>query len=259
MTRARLAVALMLALIPLGAVAKKKPPATTESTPTAPRPSLNPATVAKPKVPVGVDPGGISIALVGPGIDYTLPDIAARLARDGEGELIGFDLIDMDRRPFTTAPPSADRESMTAIASALLRQPVAVRLQIFRTKSHDVATNAQAIGMAALAKTRTIVLWAPPTEVRGENLEHNQAFLSEAAARFPTVIVVPVPRTNQQRGSEQNQQRGSESQADDTLSITTSDANDVVRQLTQLARKLTETPNATTEELRTELGTAAAK
>jgi hypothetical protein len=55
---------------------------------------------AKPRVPPGVDPGGIAIAIIGGGIDYTRPEIAARLARDGEGEIIGWDFIDDDRRPF---------------------------------------------------------------------------------------------------------------------------------------------------------------
>ena len=53
----------------------------------------------KPPLPPGRDPGGIAIALFSTGIDYTLPDVAARLARDGEGELIGWDAVDGDNRP----------------------------------------------------------------------------------------------------------------------------------------------------------------
>jgi hypothetical protein len=54
----------------------------------------------KPPLPAGRDPGGVAIAFIGTGIDYTLPQIAQRLARDGEGELIGWDLLDKDNRPF---------------------------------------------------------------------------------------------------------------------------------------------------------------
>ncbi len=54
----------------------------------------------KPRVPPGVDPGGVAVAIIGGGIDYTRPEIAARLARDGEGEIVGWDFIDNDRRPF---------------------------------------------------------------------------------------------------------------------------------------------------------------
>ena len=37
----------------------------------------------KPKVPPGRDPGGVAIAVIGSGVDYTLTNIARRLARDG--------------------------------------------------------------------------------------------------------------------------------------------------------------------------------
>ena len=58
------------------------------------------AQTKKPPLPPGRDPGGIAIALLTTGIDCTLPHIARGLGRDGEGELIGFDLADGDNRPF---------------------------------------------------------------------------------------------------------------------------------------------------------------
>ena len=57
-----------------------------------------------PKVPAGIDPGLQPIAILTTGIDYTDPAIAARLARDGEGELIGWDFTENDRRPFAASP-----------------------------------------------------------------------------------------------------------------------------------------------------------
>lgn len=76
----------------------------------------------RPKMPPGRDPGGVAVALISTGIDYTLPAIAARLARDGEGEVIGWDLESGDNRPFdrsrgTTAPTWGG--DATAIASAI--------------------------------------------------------------------------------------------------------------------------------------------
>src|SRR5215467_9057175 len=59
----------------------------------------------KPPVPPGRDPGGVAVALIG--IDYTLPAVARRLARDGEGELIGWDLQDQDRKPFDSSKGTA--------------------------------------------------------------------------------------------------------------------------------------------------------
>ena len=44
------------------------------------------ASAPKPKIPAGLDPGGVTVALVGNGIDYTRPTISHRLARNGEGE-----------------------------------------------------------------------------------------------------------------------------------------------------------------------------
>ena len=58
------------------------------------------AQTVKPKVPAGIDPGGLGIALITHGVDYTKPAVAARLARDGEGDLVGADLVDGTQRPF---------------------------------------------------------------------------------------------------------------------------------------------------------------
>ena len=62
--------------------------------------SAAPAIAADPPVPIGQDPGGIAVALISAGIDYTDPAVANCLARDGEGELIGWDFVDNDRRPY---------------------------------------------------------------------------------------------------------------------------------------------------------------
>lgn len=61
------------------------------------------ARTPKPRVPPGLDPGGIAVALIGGGIDYRRPEIIPRLARDGEGELIGRDVSEGDARPFSDA------------------------------------------------------------------------------------------------------------------------------------------------------------
>ena len=54
----------------------------------------------KPKLPPGLDPGGPAIVLLTTGIDYTKPAVASRLARDGEGDLIGLDTIDGGNLPY---------------------------------------------------------------------------------------------------------------------------------------------------------------
>lgn len=54
-----------------------------------------------PAVPLGRDPGGVAIAVLTTGISYNDPAIAACLARDGEGEVIGYDFVDNDHRPWS--------------------------------------------------------------------------------------------------------------------------------------------------------------
>lgn len=58
----------------------------------------------KPKIIPGGDPGGVAVAIIGTGVNYTLPAIANRLARDGEGDIIGLDMLDGDNRPFERDP-----------------------------------------------------------------------------------------------------------------------------------------------------------
>ena len=82
----------------------------------------SPVHATDPKVPPGQDPGGTAIALIGGGLDYTSDKITPRVARDGEGELIGWDLIDNDRTPYMAAPkasdPSASPDAKAANADA---------------------------------------------------------------------------------------------------------------------------------------------
>ena len=139
----------------------------------------------KPPVPPGVDPGGVLIALIGDGVDYTRPEIAARLARDGEGELIGWDFVDGDRRPYGSRNFST---VMTAAASSLLQEPGTPRLAIFRFQDapeQSLPQLARSVAIASDAKARVIVLNA-----RGPSLAK---FLEAVSGRFPDLIVI-VPR-----------------------------------------------------------------
>lgn len=84
----------------------------------------------KPRVPPGRDPGGVAVAIIGPGVDYTDPAMAARLARDGEGELAGFDLTvaEGDRFPYELPSGSVPQRRI----SRLLAEAPAARLAVFR-------------------------------------------------------------------------------------------------------------------------------
>lgn len=110
----------------------------------------------KPRVPPGRDPGGTGIAIVGPGVDYTVPEIAGRLARDGEGEIVGFDLIDGDRRPYAAlaVPPDAAARAVHIVLSGAR----ASRLVVFRADGAELTSIGRAIAMAAMSPARVVLL-----------------------------------------------------------------------------------------------------
>ena len=72
----------------------------------------------------------VRVALVDSGVNYLLPEIASRLARDEDGELVGFDFWDLDARPFDSNPARSafyPQRHGTRTASLLLEEsPVAV-------------------------------------------------------------------------------------------------------------------------------------
>ncbi len=140
----------------------------------------------KPPVPPGRDPGGVAVALLSTGVDYTLPHIAGRLARDGEGELIGWDVEDKDRLPFEagggSVRPEEDRGG-TAVAGAMLG-PGDARLVPVRVDPSDPISLARGIAFVAQTPARVAVVttwslgqgsWEP---------------LRQAAAHFKGVLIV---------------------------------------------------------------------
>ena len=113
----------------------------------------------KPKLPPGLDPGGVAIAILSTGIDYPSSDIAQRLARDGEGELIGWDLVDGDNRPFN-AKAADTPAAWGGDGNALLRaigQP-GRRVVPVRIDPRDPVSLAKAVAFAAHTPARIVVV-----------------------------------------------------------------------------------------------------
>ncbi len=140
----------------------------------------------KPPLPPGRDPGGVAIALVTTGIDYTVPEVAQRLARDGEGELIGWDLEDQDRKPFDRSKGGTRPEwggDGTLIAS-VLSGGRGVRLVPVRVDPTDAASLARAIVFVAQTPARVAVLpmWG--------TMRQDWEPLRQAAMRFKDVLVI---------------------------------------------------------------------
>lgn len=144
------------------------------------------AQMAKPPVPGGTDPGGVAVALLGPGLDYTHPDIATRLARDGEGDPIGRDFTSNDNRPFE--PADAGGRPGTAAALVLVRLVERVRLVAVREHPADPAAIGRMLAFTAQSPAR-IALWPG-----GSPSRRDWPILAEAARRFPDrLIIVPAP------------------------------------------------------------------
>lgn len=144
--------------------------------------------VRKPKPLPGVDPGGVMVAVIGPGIDYTRPGIADRLARDGEGEIIGFDLVDRDRRPFC----SVECVPQTEAVMALLEGAPLSRLSVFKVDGATLA--APALQMAVQAKAAIVLLDLPDDA-------QTSALLRAASERFRDTLIVLASRPRQKQSA----------------------------------------------------------
>lgn len=152
---------------------------------------------AKPRVPPGVDPGGIAVAIIGDGIDYTRPEIAARLARDGEGQLFGWDFVDSDRRPFATCAGAASpaQACPTNAASTIVRLAPTARLIVIRASPSRPQSLVEAMLLVRQSPAR-IVLFS----FDGQHEVVTQ-FLHDAANRFPDFVFyvagANIPRSGQ--------------------------------------------------------------
>lgn len=142
------------------------------------------AQARKPRVPPGLDPGGIAVAIATEtGIDYTRPEIATRLARDGEGELIGWDFATDDRLPHE--PPGNDNSQVgTPLARAVLAEAGAARLVPFRLKRGDVIALGRLVVFSARSPSRIVLLAAA-----GPDPAEWAAF-AEAATHFKSLLII---------------------------------------------------------------------
>lgn len=112
-------------------------------------------------VPPAPDPGGVAVAHVDSGVNYLLPGIASRLARDADGAALGYDWWDMDPRPFDQNPsrsPFFPQRHGTRTASLLLEEAPFARLIPYRYPRPDMSRMAAVVDAAAKAGTRIVTL-----------------------------------------------------------------------------------------------------
>lgn len=118
------------------------------------------ALAENPAVPPGRDQGGMPVAIIGSGIDYTPVAISARLARDGEGEITGYDYIDDDRQPFARNPAGQD------MAEIVLGEGQIASLVLLRADSEDVLSLSRALLFAGKSPARIVLLEGPPRDYK---------------------------------------------------------------------------------------------
>jgi hypothetical protein len=153
------------------------------------RPPLPKVAPEKPAVPPDRDPGGVLVALVAQGIDYRLPALSSKLARDGEGELVGGDVVDNDRLPFDAtegaAPPDLGGDA-SAIATRVLASGAPVRLAPIRVDAEDASSIARGVRLAGQIRARIVLL---PLWSRDSARWH--LFVTAASAQPSTLFVLP--------------------------------------------------------------------
>lgn len=140
------------------------------------------AAAQDPKVPPAPPVAGQTpIALLTTGFDYTRPEIAARLARDGEGELIGWDMVEEDPLPYAVAGAGTDR--VRAMVE-LLPDASPVTLMPVRVDPADPISLAKGLAFASRTPATTVLvpMWSSSTE-DWETFRH-------AAAHFATLRLV---------------------------------------------------------------------
>ena len=112
-----------------------------------------------PPVPTGVDPGGVPVALVDSGVNYLLPEIQSRLARESDGRMIGFDYWDMDRRPFDSHPARSvffPQRHGTRVASIILREASSAKILPYRYPRPDMSRMHQLIAHISRSGARIV-------------------------------------------------------------------------------------------------------
>ncbi|MDQ8698764.1 hypothetical protein [Hyphomicrobium sp. LHD-15] len=149
------------------------------------------ARASDPPLKSGRDPSGTAIAIIIDGFDYTRPEIASVLARDGEGEAIAWDTLDGDRRPFAK---SGSGTEITLAAAAR----GGVRVVPIRTEEGNRASLAQAIAFAAGTPARIVL--APLSDKARIEID----VLVAAAQKFSGILFVtslPAPTADEQKKS----------------------------------------------------------
>jgi hypothetical protein len=114
-----------------------------------------PAAAADPKVPPAVETGNrVAIGIITRGFDYTRTELARLLARDGEGEVIAWDVPGEDRFPYDAEGDTG----LVADIAAQLRAGAPVSLLAVKADPEDPVSLAKALAFLARTPATTVIV-----------------------------------------------------------------------------------------------------
>ncbi|WP_282605313.1 S8 family serine peptidase [Pelagibius sp. Alg239-R121] len=173
-----------------------------------------------PPVPAGSDPGGVLVVQIDSGVNYLLPEIAERLARDDEGKILGYDYWDLDARPFdldTARSPFFPLRHGTTVASVFLREAPAARLLPYRYPRPDLSRMEALLDDAAEKGARIVMM--PLGSTRAEDW---QAF-AQTAKRHGDILFI-ISAGNDGRDIDAQPLYPANFPLDNTIVVTSSDS-----------------------------------
>lgn len=132
-------------------------------------------------------PDAPRVAMVDSGVNYLLPEINHRLARDSNGELIGYDFWNMDRQPYDVHPgrsPFFIQRHGTRTASLLLREAPDIELVPYRYPRPDMSRMRLLVEHANRNKVE--ILGMP----LGSNREQDWLAFEQAARAHPNLLFI---------------------------------------------------------------------
>lgn len=138
------------------------------------------------KIMLENDDKPIRVALLDSGVNYLLPAINHKLARDSDGNLIGYDFWDMDARPFDAHPDKRGTVSRhgTRTASLLLKEAPFVELVPYRYPRPDMTRMKALVAHAAAHDVR--IMGMP----LGGNLRDQWMAFESAAKAHPNILFI---------------------------------------------------------------------
>ncbi|MFV0297219.1 MAG: hypothetical protein ACK5JT_13990 [Hyphomicrobiaceae bacterium] len=120
-----------------------------------------------------------ALAIIGQGIDYRDPVLAAGLLRDGEGEAVAWDVAANDPKPY-----AAGGTGDGALARLILQSAPGLKLVIVKTPDNVAPALAPALQFVA-STPASVALLVPKLSA-----PIHRALLEDAATRLPNLLLV---------------------------------------------------------------------